>query len=109
MKFKKELGFVTTPLRSALMQRIRSKHTKIEIMFRKALWKEGIRYRINYKGLPGSPDIVIKKNMLIVFVDGVFWHRFVDLDGCRPLFPAELDYKVFYDQQVSELTFKAVL
>ena len=76
MKFKKELGFVTSPVRSALMSKIRSTETKAEILFRKKLWKEGIRYRINYKKLPGSPDIVINKKKLVVFIDGEFWHGY---------------------------------
>jgi len=41
---------------------------------RKSLWGLGIRYRKNYKKLPGCPDIVITKNKLIVFIDGEFWH-----------------------------------
>jgi len=56
------------------MQNIHSSNTKTEIMLRKALWKEGIRYRINYKSLPGSPDIAITKYRIAIFVDGDFWH-----------------------------------
>ena len=56
------------------MKYIRSKDTKIEVMFRKALWHEGIRYRKNYKALPGCPDIAITKHKIAVFCDGEFWH-----------------------------------
>lgn len=56
------------------MQRIRSKDTKAEIKLRKALWHKGIRYRKNYKDLPGKPDIAITKHRIAVFVDGDFWH-----------------------------------
>ena len=76
LKFKKELGFQTTAERSALMKKIRSTETKPEQTLRKELWKKGIRYRINVKKLPGSPDIVIKKSMLIIFIDGEFWHGY---------------------------------
>lgn len=64
----------TTPQRSYIMSRIRSRDTKPEMMLRKALWTKGIRYRIHTKGLPGSPDIVIRKYRLAIFVDGEFWH-----------------------------------
>ena len=75
-RFKKELGFVTTPERSALMRKIRSRETKAEIKLRKTLWVNGIRYRINYKKLPGKPDVVITKYKIIIFVDGTFWHGY---------------------------------
>lgn len=41
---------------------------------RKALWKEGIRYRVNYKKIPGKPDIAITKHKVAIFCDGDFWH-----------------------------------
>ena len=56
------------------MQHIRSKDTKAEIMFRKALWTKGIRYRKNFALLPRKPDIAITKHRIAIFVDGDFWH-----------------------------------
>jgi len=56
------------------MSRVRSKNTKIEIMLRKALWHSGIRYRKNFKALPGTPDIAITKYKIAIFCDGEFWH-----------------------------------
>ena len=56
------------------MSRIKSKDTTPEVMFRKALWHCGIRYRKNYKKLPGTPDIAITKRKIAIFVDGDFWH-----------------------------------
>ena len=76
MKFDKNLGFATTPERSALMSKIRSKQTKAEILLRKELWGMGYRYRINYKALPGSPDIVLKRKHIVIFIDGEFWHGY---------------------------------
>ena len=61
-------------IRSYTMSRIRSKDTKIEVMFRRALWHSGIRYRKNYTALPGKPDIAITKHKIAVFCDGEFWH-----------------------------------
>ena len=56
------------------MRNIRSKDTAIEIRLRKALWHEGIRYRKNYKKIPGKPDIAITKYRIAVFCDSSFWH-----------------------------------
>lgn len=57
-----------------IMSSIPSKGTKPEIMLRKALWRENLRYRVNYKKLPGKPDIVFTKYKVVVFCDGDFWH-----------------------------------
>lgn len=56
------------------MQHIRSKDTAIELTLRKALCNKGIRYRKNYKKLPGKPDIVITKYKIAIFCDGEFFH-----------------------------------
>ena len=56
------------------MQGNRRKDTSIEIMFRKALWRRGVRYRKNCKNILGTPDVAIKKYRLVVFCDGDFWH-----------------------------------
>ena len=60
--------------RSENMARVKSKNTKPEIFLRKLLWHKGFRYRINYKKLPGSPDIYIPKYNAAIFVNGCFWH-----------------------------------
>ncbi len=65
---------LTPEQRSKIMQHIRSKNTKAEVKLRKTLWHIGIRYRKNYKELPGKPDIAISKYRIAVFVDGDFWH-----------------------------------
>ena len=56
------------------MQNIRSKNTEIELILRKALWKQGYRYRKNFNALPGSPDIVLTKYKIVIFCDGEFFH-----------------------------------
>lgn len=65
---------LTKEQRHKNMLHIRSNNTKPEIILRKALWHRGIRYRKNYKGLPGKPDIVITRCKIAIFVDGDFWH-----------------------------------
>ena len=56
------------------MAAIRSKDTKPEMIVRRGLWKRGFRYRLNYKRLPGHPDLVLKKYRTCIFVNGCFWH-----------------------------------
>ena len=65
---------LTPEQRRKNMQHIRSKDTSIEMKLRKALWREGIRYRKNYDRLPGRPDIAITKWKIAVFCDSSFWH-----------------------------------
>jgi DNA mismatch endonuclease (patch repair protein) len=60
--------------RRRLMKKIRGKDTDIELKLRKALWHRGIRYRKNYKELPGTPDIAITKYKIAIFCDGEFFH-----------------------------------
>ncbi len=66
--------------RSWNMSRIKGSDTKPEIAVRSFLHRQGLRFRVNDKNLPGKPDIVLKKYRTIVFVDGCFWHRHT---GCR--------------------------
>ena len=55
------------------MARIRGKHTRPELLLRKALWAAGLRYRLHRK-LPGTPDLAFVGARVAVFVDGCFWH-----------------------------------
>lgn len=60
--------------RSAHMAKIRSKDTKPEILLRRMLHKEGFRYRIHDRRLPGKPDLVFPGRKKVIFVNGCFWH-----------------------------------
>ena len=60
--------------RHANMAAIRSKDTKPELVVRRGLWRRGFRYRLNYKRLPGHPDLVLRKYRTCIFVNGCFWH-----------------------------------
>ncbi|WP_294184280.1 very short patch repair endonuclease [uncultured Sphingobacterium sp.] len=75
-RFEEAAGFYTTSKRSYNMSKIRSRDSKPELVLRKALWSKNIRFRLHDKSLPGTPDIVIKKYKLAIFVDGEFWHGF---------------------------------
>ena len=59
----------TSPEISKRMSHVKTKRNSAEIMIAKSLWHRGYRYRLNYKALPGFPDIA-----LAIFIDGEFWH-----------------------------------
>ena len=63
--------------RSSIMRAVKAKNTKLEIVFRSALWKRGLRFRKHVKNLPGKPDIVFPSYRVAVFIDSCFWH------GCK--------------------------
>ncbi len=67
-------------VRSYNMSRIRSKDTKPEMIVRRFLFKNGFRYRLHVKDLPGKPDIVLQKYKTAIFVNGCFWHGH---DNCK--------------------------
>jgi len=64
--------------RSYNMSRIKGKNTRPEMIVRKFLFANGIRYRLYARKLPGKPDIVIKKYKTIIDVRGCFWHGHKD-------------------------------
>lgn len=66
--------------RSRMMANIRSGDTRPEFAVRRALHRRGFRYRLREKGLPGKPDIVLRKFNAVIFVHGCFWHQH---PGCR--------------------------
>jgi DNA mismatch endonuclease, patch repair protein len=64
-----------SPERSAQMALVKAKDTKPEIRVRKAAHAMGLRYRLNVRKLPGSPDLVFPSRKVVLFVHGCFWHR----------------------------------
>jgi len=66
--------------RSELMSRIRGRNTRPE----KALWgilrRLGVPHRRHVVGLPGTPEVVLSKAKVVLFVHGCFWHGH---PGCR--------------------------
>ncbi|MBV6878778.1 DNA mismatch endonuclease Vsr [Epilithonimonas ginsengisoli] len=67
-------------VRSYNMSRIRGKDTKPELLVRRFLFANGLRYRLYDKKLPGKPDIILKKFKTVIFVNGCFWHGH---DNCK--------------------------
>lgn len=66
--------------RKEVMGTVKSKNTKPEILLRSRLHKEGYRFRLCLKNLPGTPDIVMAKYKVVIFVNGCFWHQH---PGCK--------------------------
>ena len=74
---------LTAEQRSKIMASIHSKNTKPEMMVRRYLFACGFRYRVNYRCLPGTPDIVLRKYRTCIFVNGCFWHGHEGCDKYR--------------------------
>lgn len=70
---------ITQENRSRNMAAIRGSNTKPELAVRKFLHRNGFRFRLHRKDLPGKPDIVLPKYRTAIFVHGCFWH----LHGCK--------------------------
>ena len=70
----------TPEQRSYNMSRIKGRDTQPEKTLRSLLHRNGLRFRIHDKRLPGHPDIVLPKYRSVIFVHGCFWHRH---PGCR--------------------------
>ena len=61
---------------SRVMSSNKAKNTKPELKLRKALYADGIRgYRLNWKKVPGRPDIAFPGRKISIFINGCYWHR----------------------------------
>jgi len=74
-----KVRLTTDPARRALMQRVRQRGTSTEKIVASICRDLGLRYRLNVRSLPGSPDLANKAHCWAVFVHGCFWHRHL---GC---------------------------
>lgn len=89
------------------MSRVRGKDTQPELMLRKALWMDGLRYRLHYN-LPGKPDIVFPRHKLAVFCDGEFWHGkdfdklSQELKTNRPFWIKKIGDNIKRDQRINK-------
>jgi DNA mismatch endonuclease Vsr len=71
---------LTPERRSSLMRSVKRRDTLPEMAVRRALHALGYRFRLHRKDLPGTPDIVLPRYKLAIFVHGCFWHRH---ENCR--------------------------
>lgn len=81
--------------RHEIMQNVKTKNTAPEIKLRSFLHKNGFRFRVNRKDLPGKPDIVLPKYRAVIFVHGCFWHGHDCPRGQRPQTNAD-----FWNQKI---------
>lgn len=93
--------------RSAVMAKIKNKDTEPELLVRHYLYHRGYRYRKNVKGLPGTPDIVLLKYGVVIFVHGCFWHGHVD--GTLPRSNTEFWRKKIEQNKIRDLKNKEIL
>jgi DNA mismatch endonuclease, patch repair protein len=60
--------------RSRIMASVGQKNTGAETLLRSTLHREGFRYRLHDRTLPGSPDLVFPRFRAVIFVHGCYWH-----------------------------------
>lgn len=65
---------ISSEIRQKIMSSIPRVGTKPELIVRRYLFACGYRFRINLSSLPGSPDIVLRKYKVCIFINGCFWH-----------------------------------
>lgn len=80
----------TPEQRRRIMQAVKSKNTKPELVVRRLLHRMGYRYRLHRKDLPGRPDIALISHRKAIFVHGCFWHGHECRKGRLP--KSRLDY-----------------
>lgn len=59
------------------MQHQSRRDTKPELALRRAVWRRGLRYRVDIAPIPGlrrRADMVFTRAKVAVYVDGCFWH-----------------------------------
>lgn len=78
------MDHVSKEQRSKNMTAVRGKDTKPEKQVRSALHRQGFRFSLHRKNLPGKPDLVLRKYNAAVFVHGCFWHGHECPRGKRP-------------------------
>ncbi len=71
---------VSSSKRSQMMSFIKGKNSLPEMLVRKSLFGLGYRFRLHRFDLPGTPDIVIPRQKIAIFVHGCFWHAH---QGCK--------------------------
>jgi DNA mismatch endonuclease, patch repair protein len=58
------------------MEQQRRRDTRPELALRRAVWRLGLRYRVDIPPIPGRQraDLVFTRAKVAVYVDGCFWH-----------------------------------
>ena len=82
--------------RSAGIARNPSHGTKPETLLRSALWRRGLRYRLEYKTEWGRPDLTFLGPKVAIFIDGCFWH------GCPEHYVRPRTREAFWQKKLKE-------
>ena len=82
--------------RSEQMSRIRGTDTEPELIVRRRLWAEGVRYRLHYRTPGGRADLAVPAAKFALFVDGCFWH------GCPEHYVRPRSKQEFWDAKLRE-------
>lgn len=91
----KQRLFETTPERSRIMSRVRSRYNKsTELRMVAALKVGGIKGWRRHAQIAGRPDFVFRGQKVAVFVDGCFWH------GCPACYKAPAKNAAFWSEKV---------
>jgi DNA mismatch endonuclease (patch repair protein) len=86
----------TKAKRSEVMSRIRGKGNKrTEGVLVQLFRDEGIIGWRRHLKLPGKPDFTFRKERLMVFVDGCFWH------GCPKCYRVPKENRKFWEEKIS--------
>jgi DNA mismatch endonuclease (patch repair protein) len=98
---------VDAATRSRMMSGIRSTNTQPEIHIRRLLHRQGFRFRLHVRDMPGKPDIVLPRFRAVLFVHGCFWHGHAcplfRLPATRPDFwQAKIDRNRDNDRRAAE-------
>jgi DNA mismatch endonuclease, patch repair protein len=57
------------------MAAIKKVGTKPELAVRRCAHRQGYRFRLHRRDLPGTPDLVFPARKKVIFVNGCFWHQ----------------------------------
>ncbi len=89
------------------MGRVRQRGTSPELASRRIVYSLGLRYTLNNRDLPGSPDLANRSRRFVIFVHGCFWHRHAGCVGAstpksnRTFWRQKFVYNVQRDQRAA--------
>src|ERR1035438_6720896 len=84
-------------MRSEVMGKVRSQRNRsTEWRLRAALIRAGVRgWKVTATDIPGKPDFVFRKERLLLFVDGCYWH------GCPKCYRRPSSNTDYWDAKVA--------
>jgi len=87
---------VSPKTRSRVMARVRSKGNRsTEWRLRASLVRAGIRgWTLHSSDIPGKPDFAFRKERVLLFVDGCYWH------GCPKCYRRPSSNTEYWDEKV---------